>query len=346
MSKKLLLAAHQGCPGPMTAFRNIKGVLAEQMEVDFYPLEELVFPIKVSNQSWQKQLVRLQNRLNLITLDRLLPYGDNIIFSPFSPLIARLIKELAKKGIQPSVMWCSTLSQAEMTQGEVVMFTILQELLNAGKIKHLIAPRRIYESYGYFTKQSVFFPYLIDLRIFDSARKYNLDGINLDLFCRPRPGKNILTQILSFKMAELDANLHINFDLGGFSPIVKQIGVSPIVHSWMPESEYYGLVAEMDLSLQVTFGESFNYAVAERMALAVPVLATFDIYLVAEDPLLSKYLCVNAIDTPKMIGGSIKRILTDKKLRDELAKRCRERIEEVSCKNNQVVCDTALSLFT
>lgn len=345
MSRKLLLTAPRECPGPLAALRNIKSVLADKMDVDFFVLEDLVFPIKVPNKSLQRQLLRVQNRFKMVTLDRLLSYGDNIIFAPFSPLIVHLVKELSKKGIQPTVMWCSTLSQAEMTQGEVEMLTILLSLLNAGKIKHLMAHRRIYESYGYFTKQAVFFPHPIDLKIFDPVKKQKLEGINLDLFCRPRFGKNILTQILSLKMTELDAKLHINFDLGRFHKIVEQIGVKPIIHHWLPEFDYYGLIAGMDMSLQVTFGESFNYAVAERMALSVPVLSTFDIYLLEEDSFLNKYLCINAVDTPKVIAASIKRILTDKNLRDELAKHCRERIEEVSRKNNQVVCDVATSLF-
>lgn len=346
MSRKLLLTAPKDCPGPMTALHNIKGILADKLDVDFFNLEDLAFPVKVPNKSVQRQLARVQNRLKMVTLERLLPYGDNIIFSSFGPLIAHLVSQLSKKGIRPSVMWCSTLSQTEMSRGEIEMLTILLKLLNAGKIKHLMAPRRIFESLGSFMKQAVLFPYPIDLKIFDPVKKLKLEGINLDLFCSPRLGKNILTQILSFKMTELDAKLHINFDLGRFHKIVEQIEVKPIIHHWLPELEYYGLIAGMDMSLQVTFGESFNYAVAERMALSVPVLSTFDIYLLEEDPFLNKYLCLNAIDTPKVIAASIKRILTDKNLRDELAKRCRERIEEVSRKNNQVVCDTALSFFT
>jgi len=329
----------------MSALRNIKAILTDKMDVDFFILEDLVFPIKVSNKSLQRQLTRVQNRLKMITLDRLLPYGDNIIFAPFSPLIAHLVNELSKKGIRPSVMWCSTLSQAEMTRGEVEMLTILLNLLNTGKIKHQMAHRRIFESYGYFSKQAVFFPHPIDLRIFDPVKKQTLDGINVDLFCRPRLGKNILTQVLALKMTELDTKLHINFDLGKLGKIVEPIGVKPIIHSWLSQLDYYGLIAGMNMSLQVTFGESFNYAVAERMALSVPVLSTFDIYLLEEDPFLNKYLCVNAIDTPKVIAVSIKKILTDKKLCDDLAERCRERIEEVSRKNNQIVCDVATSLF-
>ncbi|MFB0508912.1 MAG: hypothetical protein ACETVX_00285, partial [bacterium] len=141
MSKKLLLTAHQTCPGPMSALRNIKAVLADKMDVDLFVLEDLVFPIKVPNKMLQRQLGRVQNRLKMITLERLLPYEDNIIFAGFGPLISRVVRGLSKKGIRPSVMWCSTLNQAEMTRGEVEMLTILTNLLNTGKIKHLMAHR-------------------------------------------------------------------------------------------------------------------------------------------------------------------------------------------------------------
>ncbi len=346
MSRKLLLTTPRECPGPLTALRHIKAILANKLDCDLSVLEDLVFPLRASNKSLQKQLIRIQRRLKMVVLDRLLSYGDNVIFASFDPLIAHLIEELTKKGIRPSVMWCSTLSQAELVPQEIDLLKILIDLLNKGKIKHLMTPRRIFESYGYFIKKAIFFPYPIDLRIFEPVKKQQLEGINLDLFCRPRLGKNILAQILGFKMAELDAKLHINFDLRKLRKIVESIGVKPIVHHWLPELDYYGLIAGMDLSLQVTFGESFNYAVAERMALSVPVLATFNIYLLAEDQFLNKYLCIDAIDTPKAIAAAIKRIITEKNLREELAKRCRERIEIVSCQNNQIVCDTALALFT
>jgi glycosyltransferase involved in cell wall biosynthesis len=345
MSRRLLLTAPRECPGPLTALRNIKAVLADKLDCDLFVLEDLIFPIKVSDKSLQKQLIRVQRRLKIVTLDKLLPYGDNIIFASFEPIIVHLITELAKKGIRPSVMWCSTLSQAELVLPEIGLLKILFDLLQAGKIKHLMAHRRIFESYGYFIKKAVLFPHPIDLQIFEPVKKQQLEGSNLDLFCRPRLGKNILTQILGFKMAEIDAKLHINFDLGKLGKIVEAIGVKPIVHHWLPELDYYGLIAGMDLSLQVTFGESFNYAVAERMALRVPVLATFNIYLLAEDQFLSKYLCVSAIDTPKAIAQAIKQIVKEKNLRGELAHCCRERIEAVSRQNNQIVRDVAVSLF-
>lgn len=346
MTRKLLLTVPRDCPGPLTALRNIKGILDDKLAIDLFLLEDLVFPMKMPNKSIQRQLTRVQNRLKLVTLERLLPYGDNIIFASFDPLIAHLVRKLAKKGIQPSVMWCSTLSQTELVPAEVTWLKTLLDLLKAGQIKYLMAHRRIFESLGYFINQAVFFPHPINLKVFDTIKKQKLSGINLDLFCRPRIGKNILTQILSFKMTELDAKLHINFDLKRFGRVVEQIGVKPVIHSWLPEMDYYSLIASMDMSLQVTFGESFNYAVAERMALSVPVLSTYDIYLLAEDQFLNKYLCVNAIDTPKTIAASIKRILNDKSLRNELAIGCRERIEMISRENNQIVCDTALSLFT
>ncbi|MBA7542422.1 hypothetical protein ES705_34743 [subsurface metagenome] len=146
-------------------------------------------------------------------------------------------------------------------------------------------------------------------------------------------------------MAELDGHLHINFDTEQFHGIIESISSQIVKHRWLPIEEYYSLISAMDISLQVTIGESFNYAVCERMALKVPVLTTPDIYLVSEDPFLAKYLCVSAPDTPSEISKAVKRIINSKNLRKEIGERCGERISEVAKYNNKIAIDQIRTLF-
>jgi glycosyltransferase involved in cell wall biosynthesis len=101
----------------------------------------------------------------------------------------------------------------------------------------------------------------------------------------------------------------------------------------------------MDFSLQVTMGESFNYAVCERMAMGVPVLTTEDIYLVADDRKLRKYLCVHASDTPRAIADSIARIVNDAELKKEIGKHCMEVIAKIARKNNECVRNTIIKCY-
>jgi len=346
MNKKLLLSAPLGCPGAVTALRNHQAVLKPNVRCDFIPLEHLIFPHLKAATTARRIYYGLSRRLKVISIKRILPYGENIIFGSFSPTYEVVVNKLNKRGIRPSFIWHSSIGQLEQTPGERELFMRVATLLEEGRIKHLLLHRRLYHSIGVFVKRATFFPHSIDLSQFRGVVKKDIPGINCDLFCRVRFGKNVLNQILAFQMAGSDGNLHINFDPQLFRGIIETIGVNVVRHKWLPVADYYGLVAAMDLSLQVTIGESFNYAVCERMALGVPVLTTEDIYLISEDSVLRKYLCVKAVDTPSEIAGGIKLIVNDRKLAADLGLRCKSRIADVAKTNNAIVINQIGSHFT
>ena len=345
MSKKILLSTPLACPGAMSALRNHAAVLKPFIDTDLVPLEHLIFPRFKSSKKIRRTSFRVCRKLRIISIDSIIPYGENVIFASFGPLYEAVIEKLNKKGIRPSFIWCSSLGQLEMTPGERRAFIQITDCFKKGKIKYFLMHRRLYDSLGYFVKNATFLPLSINLNPYQNITKKDLSGINVDLFCRLRYGKNVLNQILAFKMAELDGNLHINFDTEQFHGIIETISSQIVRHRWLPIEEYYGLISAMDISLQVTVGESFNYAVCERMALKVPVLTTADIYLVSDDSFLAKHLCVSAPDTPSEISRVMKKILDKKNLREELGERCGERISEVAKYNNKIVVDQIRTLF-
>lgn len=345
MSKKLLLSAPLGCPGAASALRNHQAILKSSIDCDFIPLEYLIFPISKKHTQMRRIYYSVSRRLKIVSINKILSYGENIIFGSFSPTYEIIVRQLNKHGIRPSFIWHSSLGQLEQTPGERELFMRIITLLERGKIKYLLLHRRLYDSLGYFIKGATYLPHSIELTPYRSISKKDLSGINVDLFCRLRYGKNVLNQILAFKMAELDGNLHINFDTEQFHGIIETISSQIVRHKWLPIEEYYSLISAMDISLQVTIGESFNYAVCERMALKVPVLTTADIYLVSDDSFLAKHLCVSAPDTPSEISRAMKKILDKKDLREELGERCGERISEVAKYNNKIVVDQIRTLF-
>ncbi len=345
MNKKLLLAAPIGAPGPLTALRNHYKILKNHFDCQFASLEELVFPFCNKLNKHKNFCDRAARRLKWVSVNRLIPFGENIIFASYGRIYKTIIAKLNKKGIRPSFIWCSTLGQLEMTPGERASFVAMIELLKKGRIKYLLLHRRLYKTIGVFLKEVVFLPHSIDLVELQGVEKLNLPGLNIDLFCRPRYGKNILNQLLAFEIARLDGKLHINFDVNKFNGIVELISSKYIQHRWIPQNSYFSLISSMDLALQVTIGESFNYAVCEHMALGVPVLTTEDIYLVSGDKYLAKYLCVPAADTPPVIAEYIRKIVTDRNLHNELANRCRERIARVAEDNNKIVIQKIKELF-
>lgn len=343
--KKILLSAPSGCPGALSALRNHQAILKPFVQCDLIPLEQLISPYFKRTKEFRKFYYRLSKRTEIASVKQILPYGENVILASFGPVHETIIDKLNRKGIRPSFIWCSSIGQLELTPGEYKLFTRLIKLFKKGKIRYFLLPRRLYKSLGHFVKERTFFPYAIDLSQYQNMTKKSLDGINVDVFCRPRFGKNILNQILAFKTTNIAGNIHVNFDIDRFHGIIQLISSKIIRHTWLPIKEYYSLISAMDASLQVTIGESFNYAVCERMAMQVPVLTTPDIYLISEDPILAKYLCVSAPDTPTEIAKSLKHIVTDRLLRKELAEKCKQRIASVAEINNQIVIDQINNLF-
>ena len=345
MNRRLLLSAPLGCPGAIAALINHQAVLRPNVRCDFIPLEHLIFPHLTEATTSRRVYYGVSRRLKVISIKKILPYGENIIFGSFSPTYEVVVNRLNKHGIRPSFIWHSSMGQLEQTPGERDLFMRVFALLLEGRIKHLLLHRRLYQSIGVFVKRATFFPHSIDLSQFRGIVKQDITGINCDLFCRVRFGKNILNQILAFRMAAPEGHLHINFDPKPFCGIIETMSTNVVRHKWLPVAEYYGLVAAMNLSLQVTIGESFNYAVCERMALGLPVLTTHDIYLISEDSMLEKYLCVSAVDTPSKIAEKIRPIISDSKLASDLGLRCKLRIADVAKANNAIVCSQVSSLF-
>lgn len=346
MKKRLLLSTPFGAPGPMTAFRNHKAILEPYIACDLVPLEELVSPSFLKPIDYKRIIYRIGKRTKMIfSVKNIMKYGDNIIFGTFGSVHEGIIKKLNKHGIKPSFMWCSTLGQMELTPYEMRNFMRLVELRKKGYVNFLFLQHRLYNSVGHFVKEATLLPYSIDLSPYKVSEQIELPGINIDLFCRPRQGKNILNQIASFTMAGINGKLHINFETDFLSGIPNLLSKKIVYHKWIPDSMYYNFIAGMDLSLQVTIGESFNYVACERMCLGVPVLTTKDIYLVADDNFLAKYLCVEAPDTPTSIAARIKFLIDEDNLRKELAIKCKSRIENIARCNNSMVVDIIQKYF-
>ena len=107
----------------MTALRNHQSVLKPYIDCDLIPLEELISPSYLKANECQQFLYRISKKTKIVfSIDKMLPYGENIIFGAFGPVHEGIIKRLCRLGIRPSFMWCSTLGQMELTPNETKNF--------------------------------------------------------------------------------------------------------------------------------------------------------------------------------------------------------------------------------
>jgi hypothetical protein len=346
MPKRLLFVCSKTFPGSYKVLTNLQGVLDGRAEVKILPIEDLLtFKSPIGNARVRNRINKTQIDLKMINISPLADYGDNIFFAGWGPLYDVVLEKLNHKGIAPSLIMCSTIGQSELASHELISYHNIIQYLKRKNLKYWLLNRRLFDSVGQMIKGSILFPHTIDLNQFKDVVRKDIPGRNIDLFCQPRPGKNILNQLMGYKLSGISANIHINFRNERFEKIISDFDITVQRHGWMADNEYYGFLKSMDMSLQVTFTESFNYAVAERMCLSVPTMTSYDIYFTADDPLLAKHLCIQGLDTPAEIGRSIKNIMDDDKLRKNLGDQSRTVIETIARKNNQAATDFIMDVL-
>ena len=112
--------------------------------------------------------------------------------------------------------------------------------------------------------------------------------LHIGCFGAIRPLKNQLEQAVAAIKYGKKVGKHIYFHINagraesGGMPIVKNLRnlfadskTSTLVeHSWIPHAEFVKLVGTMDLSLQVSFSETFNIVTADAVQQGVPVVGS------------------------------------------------------------------------
>lgn len=340
MANKICLICSKNFPGSKQVLEHLSGILKGVRECDLKILESFFRKPNLQGiplaEGAENIIIR---NLPPVRISELLIYRDNIIFAGWDYRYDKILSALNRHNITPSLIMCSTLGQSELTSHELPLLRKIYEHLKSKRLKSVLLNKRLFSSISRIFPNAFYFPHPIDINKFHSILPKKMEGINIDLFCALRPGKNVLNQILAFELSGINGLLHINFSSPQLDEVINLITKNVIRHNWMSQNEYYSLIAGMTLSLQVTFTESFSYAVCERMCLGVPVITSYDIDLISEDSFLSSYLCVNALDTPAVIGGKLRQITNDKKLRTELSHQCRQRIEMIAKKDNEYVID-------
>lgn len=340
MKKNIALICSILSPGPCKVIRNLREVVKKSIDVQWIPLEHIVAPpVLFKSKKMNYRYLRLHEHIKFFDIKKLLKYGEQIFFVGWGAANEALLKTLNKKGIRPSLIMCSTVGQSDFNDFERNSIVTIIDNVKSGNIRLFLLNKRIYDSLGKILPNSIFFPHTIDMRQYEGINPAKLSGINADIFCAIRSGKNVMNQILAFKLSGISGNLHVNFKNRQISRFIQTVGVNTKEHTWLKQSDYYALISGMTLSLQATFTESFSYAVAERMCLGIPVITSYDIYLTAEDAFLSKYLCIKTLDTPFEIGRRIRIIAENTKLRKELADRCRTRIKRIAAENNRTALE-------
>lgn len=201
------------------------------------------------------------------------------IFGGWSKTYEELIKRLRHEKIKFGVYWTSSPGQTDISQETEKLATIISN-------NHL--RYRFFSSLAFASCLKKYFKNLYHLPlIFASlgliARKQDKTVNNenvfvMSLFCvqSEYKRKNVLNSLLAVSSLKRNCRLYLN----GLSKdryyrkILDKLCINYRDFGWMDRKKYERVLGEVDLGLQVSFAESFNYVTAEHLARGIPVIAT------------------------------------------------------------------------
>jgi hypothetical protein len=158
--------------------------------------------------------------------------------------------------------------------------------------RFLVSQRVDTEHHGHLQNKVLYFP---NYYIAEVPPQYEHKGkrgeIHVGCFGAIRPLKNHLEQAFAALKFAKTHNAHLFFHMNvgrtesGGSPILKNIRAlfrdskfaTLVEHGWMPHAKFVELIAKMDVSVQVSFSETFNIVTADAVMMGVPVVVSREI---------------------------------------------------------------------
>jgi hypothetical protein len=147
--------------------------------------------------------------------------------------------------------------------------------------------------YPLVRKQSIFTRRFKDIRRRSKVLS-NRRRLDVGCFGAVRPLKNQFTQALAaIKFAnENDWHLHFHINAGRVErgdEVLKNLRALfrnshhvLVEHGWLPHHEFLVVLEQMDISLQVSFTETFNIVTADAVGLGVPVVTSHEVDWVSD----------------------------------------------------------------
>jgi glycosyltransferase involved in cell wall biosynthesis len=136
----------------------------------------------------------------------------------------------------------------------------------------------------------------------------------ISLFCGPdeRSRKNVAASLLALHRLKQPYVLHLNGTSTDtrYNRLLQTLSIPFREHGWIAENKLDGVLRQMSLGLQVSFAESFGYAVVEHLLRGIPVVATAGMPSFTGVPSEAlAHMAVNCPDNPEEIAIRIEALL-------------------------------------
>jgi glycosyltransferase involved in cell wall biosynthesis len=235
-------------------------------------------------------------------LDQVAAWGaPRLVISGYPPGIDVLAREAASRGVAVRVLFHSSMAQHGDVASEAAVVDEAYGLLRDGLLDAIgFTKEGLAEAFTALGMPAMYVPPATANP--GPADKLELPGgPHLGIFGEATGRKNVTTQVGA--AALLGATPHVTALPAGY------LAGRVTVHSIVERSQYLGLLASMDLNLNVSLYECFPVTPQESFHLGVPCLVSRTSALFRDDPFLWDLLTVSEHDNPAAIAGACRRIL-------------------------------------
>ena len=172
----------------------------------------------------------------------------------------------------------------------------------------------------------------------------------VSLFAAPNEfrRKNALACILALAGLDVPYVLRLNglAERAEYRTFLEELKVPYDDRGWMDDDDFARALDEVDVGVQVSLAESFNYVVAEHFARAVPVVVSRSVPVAHGLPEhVDRLLVVVDPDDPGEIRGKLRVLLTEPVARRVAGRAVREHIERVSARNAEAARRTLTAVL-
>jgi len=247
-----------------------------------------------------------------------------LIFGGWNDLYRVFMNALSGRGISFGVYWTSSPGQTGITPEMDKLAFILRasgiqyKLFSSAEFAGLLARE------GWETR---YLPMTLDVERYAAHDTSGNKGpLTLSMFCSPFDygRKNVLNCLLALSSVRKKYVLHLNGLSKNkyYKAIMKSLNINYVEHGWMHANKYELILDKIDVGIQVTFAETFNYVAAEHMAKGIPVIASRMVRVMDDMPSgVFKRTVVDNVDNAFEIMEKVDRLMSSPEERRALGKK-------------------------
>ncbi|MEM7114733.1 MAG: hypothetical protein AAF614_20015 [Chloroflexota bacterium] len=200
---------------------------------------------------------------------------QHVLFGGWDPAYDIIIRALRGKSIRFGVYWTSSGGQTDMSQEMSKLSAILRhEAIDA----YLFCSEGVARGLQTAVSNTHYLPLTIADLPPETPTNSAHAPFAISLFCPPPEykRKNIFNCLLALARLRGDYRLILNglSTDPAYRHLLENLKIPFVDHGWMTRADYEAQLGQLDLGLQLSFAESFNYVAAEHLVRGVPVLAS------------------------------------------------------------------------